>query len=340
MFVRRKKNRSGTTSVVVVDKHGGKFKELHIVGVASDEQEVAALCKRGREWIKSHLGILELDFESADSRALEEERATAVLNNIDAILLNGAKLILDKVYDSIGFNSIDDNVLRNLVAARLCQPMSKMATAEYLKSHFYEDVNLSKIYRYLDKLYNTQQEAVQRISVEHTLSVLGGRVEMLFYDVTSLYFESFVEDGLRVPGFSKDGKTAEAQITLGLLVCGKPSHRARSPRTRLTGVDMASFWRSTMMLIVSICEEKIREDEKWDGLKGYVTNTSLPPDEVVAQYHGLWVVERAFRISKGTIETRPIFHFTEKRRLTFACVLWRIRSTRNLNASLRGLTWG
>ena len=97
--------------------------------------------------------------------------------------------------------------------------MSKMATAEYLKSHFDEDVNLSKIYRYLDKLYNTQQESVQKICVGHAFSILGGRVEMLFYDVTSLYFESFREDNLRSPGFSKDGKTAETQIILGLLVC-------------------------------------------------------------------------------------------------------------------------
>ena len=87
--------------------------------------------------------------------------------------------------------------------------MSKMASVEYLKSHFDEDVNLSKIYRHLDKLYHTQQDEVQRISVEHTFSVLGGRVEMLFYDVTSLYFESFREDVLRSPGFSKDGKSPE-----------------------------------------------------------------------------------------------------------------------------------
>lgn len=105
------------------------------------------------------------------------------------------------------------------MVARLCQPMSKMATVDYLKSHFDEDVDLSKIYRYLDKLYNSQQQTVQKISVEHTFSVLGGRVEMLFYDVTSLYSESFKEDNLRTPGFSKDGKTAETQIILGLLVC-------------------------------------------------------------------------------------------------------------------------
>lgn len=42
---------------------------------------------------------------------------------------------------------------------------------------------------------------------------------MLFYDVTSLYFESFRKDVLRTPGFFKDGKTAETQIILGLLVC-------------------------------------------------------------------------------------------------------------------------
>ena len=219
MFVRRKKNRSGTISIVVVDKHGGKFKELHTIGIAADESEVDGLCEKGREWIKEHLGIAELDFEGAENKAQEEEHAAAVLANIDSILLNGAKLLLDKVYDSIGFNRVDDGILRSLVVARLCQPMSKMATAEYLKSHFDEDVNLSKIYRYLDKLYNTQQEAVQKISVGHTFSILGGRVEMLFYDVTSLYFESFHEDNLRSPGFSKDGKTAETQIILGLLVC-------------------------------------------------------------------------------------------------------------------------
>ncbi len=57
---------------------------------------------------------------------------------------------------------------------------------------------------------------------------------------------------------------------------------------------------------VSIDEEKIKEDEKRDGLKGYVTNTELGAKEIVVQYRGLWVVERAFRISKGTLETRPI----------------------------------
>lgn len=71
---------------------------------------------------------------------------------------------------------------------------------------------------------------------------------------------------------------------------------------------------------VSISEEKIAEDAQWDGLKGYVTNAELPAAEIVEQYRGLWVVERAFRISKGNLETRPIFHFTEKRIEAHVCL--------------------
>lgn len=146
MFVRKKKNRSGTTSVVVVDKHGGKFKELHTVGIARDEDEIATLRLQGRIWINNHLGYPEFDFEGPEKKQKELEAAEFTLANIDSVLLNGAKLIIDKVYDSIGFNHIEDEELRQLVVARLCQPMSKMATVEYLKSHFDEDVSLNKIY--------------------------------------------------------------------------------------------------------------------------------------------------------------------------------------------------
>jgi transposase len=442
MFIRKKKNRSGSTSVVVVKKRAGKFTELHTVGVGRTDEDVEELCRQGRMWINNYLGILEIDFDDIERKMAEIDLAENFFGNVESILLNGAKLIIDKVYDSIGFNKIQDEVLRHLVVARLCQPMSKMATVEYLKSHFDEDVDLNKIYRYLDKLYNTQQEEVQKISVNHTFMVLGGRVEMLFYDVTSLYFESFREDDLRSPGFSKDGKTSETQIILGLLVCenGYPlsysifngaqyesytmvpliddfkqrfnvddfivvadsgfmikrniellqsggydfiiggrikkyskdelewimslphedgayyertlangdrlivtyssNRAAKDAYNRNKGVERLrkayasgkitkdkinkrgynKFLKIENDVTVTICEDKIEEDAKWDGLKGYVTNTKLSPAEVVSQYRGLWVVERAFRVSKGTLETRPIFHFTERRIEAHVCL--------------------
>jgi transposase len=71
---------------------------------------------------------------------------------------------------------------------------------------------------------------------------------------------------------------------------------------------------------VKINQDKIKEDEKWDGLKGYITNTTLPASEVCAQYNGLWVVERAYRITKGTIEMRPMFHFNPRRIEAHVCI--------------------
>ena len=73
------------------------------------------------------------------------------------------------------------------------------------------------------------------------------------------------------------------------------------------------FLEITNDIDVSINEQKIIEDQKWDGLKGYFTNTDLSPNAVYEQYRGLWAIERAFRVTKGTIELRPMFHFTPKR---------------------------
>ena len=72
--------------------------------------------------------------------------------------------------------------------------------------------------------------------------------------------------------------------------------------------------------MVNIDEAKIEVDARWDGLKSYVTNTDLSAADVIEQYHGLWVVERAFRITKGALEARPIFHFTERRIEAHICI--------------------
>ena len=71
---------------------------------------------------------------------------------------------------------------------------------------------------------------------------------------------------------------------------------------------------------ITINQEKISEDEKWDGLKGYLTNTDLSEKEVYEQYRGLWVIEKAYRVTKGTLEMRPMFHFTPKRIEAHVCI--------------------
>ena len=206
MFPRKKKNRTGTISVV--DKSWGGFKEIKNFDVAKTEEEADRLYAKAAEWVRRYGGQQEIDFVQSSIVQQEFLESERVLNNISAVVLNGPQQILNQVYDSIGFNRIRDEVLRHLVIARICQPSSKSATADYLKSYFHEDVSLDQIHRYMDKLYNKQRELVQQISVEHTGKILGGSIGLMFYDVTSLYFETGIQDELRKNGFSKDGKTA------------------------------------------------------------------------------------------------------------------------------------
>lgn len=216
MFVRKKFNRSGTISVVVVSKADGKFTEVKKFGVAKSEEEADMLYQKAILWLRTHDGQQEFDFNNNRTRELEE--TIRVVDNMDAVLINGTQLLLNQVYDYIGFNQIPDEILRHLVIARVSQPRSKLATVDYLRSYYDEDVDLNHIYRYMDKLYNTQMELAQQISVEHTRRIFGGKIGLMFYDVTTLYFETSKTDNLREPGFSKDGKTAESQVVLGLLV--------------------------------------------------------------------------------------------------------------------------
>ena len=63
-----------------------------------------------------------------------------------------------------------------------------------------------------------------------------------------------------------------------------------------------------------------RDACEWDGLKGYLTNTDIPIQDVYTAYHNLWHVERAFRIAKSKIEICPMFHFTRKRIEAHICI--------------------
>ena len=120
----------------------------------------------------SFSGQQELDFD--DRKGKEVEETERFLSNINNVLINGTQLLLDQVYNSIGFNRIPDEILRHLVIARVSQPRSKLATVDYLKSYYDEDVYLNHIYRNMDKRDNTQMELAQQISVEHTRKLFGG----------------------------------------------------------------------------------------------------------------------------------------------------------------------
>ncbi len=71
---------------------------------------------------------------------------------------------------------------------------------------------------------------------------------------------------------------------------------------------------------ISIDYKKYEQDDAWDGLKGYRTNTTLSKEEVIKQYHQLWAVEKAFRIAKSELEIRPIYHHLKRRIEAHICI--------------------
>lgn len=442
MYIKKKKNRSGSISIIVAEKIKGKYKALCTIGIAQTESEIASLVGKGCQWIrdKENERYPRLDlFDEGQNTLIDVEN---FFSNIVNIQVNGDDIILDKVFDLIGFNQIQDKEFRSLVKARLSCPSSKAATVEYLKNHYDEDFDLSKIYRYLDKVNDSHKDTVQEISVHHTMDLLGGYIGVVFYDVTTLYFETDKEDDLRKTGFSKEGRHSNPQIILGLLVSldgyplaycihegnkyeghtmlpvietfvnrynledfivvadsglmnsknieeleklgykyiigsriknesekikqeilsfpktdrqmhqiqlegnrrlliGYTDDRARkdaynrdkgvrrlekSYRTgRLSkeNINRRGYNKFLEMdggISVSINRAKIEDDARWDGLKGYLTNTTIPSEQVYAAYHNLWNVERAFRIAKSKIEIRPMFHFIRRRIEAHICI--------------------
>ncbi len=427
MFIRKKKNKSGKVSVQVIDKSSGKYKVVKTIGCSGNTIEIEKFYNQAREWIKEQLGVLEFDFDG-------HAQTNKFIDNIEQITVSGSTLLLNKIYDSIGFNQLNNQIFKLLVFARIVFPRSKLKTTELLSKYYDVDINVYKIYRELDEIYDKQKSLIEQISYRHTKEILGGKISIVFYDVTTLYFEIDNEDEIRKRGFSKEGKHQNPQIILGLLVSldGYPlayeifegnkfeghtmlpvierfrkkyridklviiadsgllsmqnieklkekgyefilgariknekeqikekvlslslfdgenavlkkgdlnlvinyskKRAERDKFNRLRGLKRLEKQISSGKLTkaninnrgynkylkldgeikVSIDKEKFEEDGKWDGLKGYITNTDLSEEEIIDNYKHLWKIEKAFRISKHDLRIRPIYHRLQKR---------------------------
>ncbi|MEO8711580.1 MAG: IS1634 family transposase [Parafilimonas sp.] len=436
MFVRQKNNKSGVISVQVIDKSSGKYKVVKTIGSSSAITVVKKMVEEAVLWMQQHSGLVEFDFTQTD--VLFEQ----FINHIQQIKIVGIDLLLGKIFNEIGFNAIKDELFKKLVLARLCYPLSKLKTVDYLRRYENFETNETAIYRYLDKLNTTQKRTVQKISYQHTLQILHHQIQIVFYDVTTLYFEVEAEDALRTTGFSKDGKHQNPQIVLGLLVSkgGYPlayeiyngnkfegdtmlpvinlfrrkyhlknlvvvadagllsnknitslqnngyeyilgariKNETQTITSKILGLalkngeseviqkDLATqliisysaarakkdnanrergikklekqiktgkltkaqinnkgynkFLKMSGDIKIAIDKTKIHTDKKWDGLKGYITNTTLNKEEVIENYHHLWQIEKAFRVAKTDIKIRPVYHYAKRRIEAHICI--------------------
>jgi len=214
MFIRKKLNSSGSVSVQIISKAKGNYKVIKTIGCATMRHEIEKLEKKAKQEIKNLTGQRELFFSEHD-RAIIAAFNSLSNSNIRTV---GPELIFGRIYDYIGLNSIKEELFRHLVIARLAFPLSKLKTIEYLYRYQGIQLEINSVYRFLDKLNSKLKGQVEQIIFNHTKKVLGGSIGVVFYDMTTLYFEASDEDDLRKTGFSKDGKHQNPQIFLGLLI--------------------------------------------------------------------------------------------------------------------------
>jgi transposase len=433
MFVRKKPNKSGSVSVQVVDKSRG-YRVVETIGSARDPEELSRLVALGEQFIrrqeKQYALFPEDQHDSAAVLDFVETLANASIRTL------GPELIFGRLFDEIGFGAIPEPLFRDIVVARLAYPTSKLKTADYLYRYRGKTVSPDSIYLFLDRLNKQYSQQAQAIAYRYSCRILK-QISVLFYDVTSLYFEAEDEDDLRKIGFSKDGKFQNPQIMLGLLVgehgypigydifegntfegktlipvlkgierryrFGKPvvvADAAMLSKNNLDALDEAKypfivaarlrneaqamqaeilhrcagltngksvvidhptgrrlivsysdtrakkdahnrtrglarlrqrvrsgkltkehlnnrgynrFLKLTGEVTVELDQSQVEQAARWDGLKGYLTNTGLSADTVIENYGQLWHIEKAFRISKTDLRIRPMFHRRRRR---------------------------
>jgi transposase len=438
MFIRKLKNRSGSQSVQVIQKIYGKYKVVKTLGSATTQQKIDELVLLAKQEIKNIENQSELFVSEKDTDAdlLFETLSNASIRTL------GPEIIFGKIYDFIGFNQINEEMFRHLVISRMAFPLSKLKTIQYLYRYQGVLLDIDAIYRFLDKLNDRLKQQVEQIAFAHTMRVLQGKISVVFYDMTTLYFEASDEDDLRKTGFSKDGKHQNPQIFIGLLVglggyaigydifegntyeghtlipflekisrkfnlnkpivvadagllsnenikaleknnyeyiigarlknetekvkqqilknqfadgstvsisksnqtrlivnysnsrATKDAHNRKRGLTRLEKqIKTGKLTKSSINnkgynkylklegeISIEIDYQKYEIDNKWDGLKGYITNTKLSNNEVIDNYKNLWHIEKAFRMSKTDLRIRPIYHRLRNRIEAHICI--------------------
>lgn len=214
MFVRRKANASGSVSVQVIDKSSG-FRVARTIGVARDPAEIGRLVEQGRAFIARQSKQYALFASNEQENGVVLDFVQTLQNA--SIRTVGPELVFGQLFDEIGFGAIPEKLFRQIVVARLVYPCSKLKTVDYLYRYQGKTVSADSIYLFLDRLSERYAQKAREIACRHSLKVLK-HFSVVFYDMTSLYFEAEDEDDLRKIGFSKDGKFQCPQILLGLLV--------------------------------------------------------------------------------------------------------------------------
>lgn len=125
--------------------------------------------------------------------------------------------VISNLISQIGLDKIKKQMLLDLVVIRVVEPGSKLRSIELLETYFGIKHRRQNYYQSAPE-WLTLKGKIESVIVDFAIKKYSFNFDLLFYDVTTLYFETFEEDELRRNGFSKDNKSQQPQILVGLMV--------------------------------------------------------------------------------------------------------------------------
>lgn len=221
MFIRKLKSKNGNTQVQVVEKVNRKNKVVKHLGTARNTLEVKQLTALAQQYI-DNARIKQGRISLFDNRYEESEMATflsrlVILGAYDSLTFS----FFNYFYKLLGFSSLNDDCFTDLVIARIACPASKVKTREWLEDKFgiIHKYSLTAVYRAMERSCTLgYQEKLEECIWDFTTKRFPADISVLFFDVTTLYYEAFDEDDLRKFGYSKDRKDNQPQLVIALTV--------------------------------------------------------------------------------------------------------------------------
>lgn len=207
------------------------------LGTARNELEVGELVNQAKQFIENQR------IRSGKLSFFDNRYSTSEMSEVLSKFC--IRRVLDSVtfdffyhfYKVLNFDRIGNKSFADLVVARIIFPTSKAKTRDFLESKLNKHYSLSGLYRLMEKVYNLDFQSQLEEKMTAFIRSYSSTVSVLFFDVTTLYYESFDEDDLRKFGFSKDNKANQPQLVVTLTVTadGFPLHLRVFPGNKFEG---------------------------------------------------------------------------------------------------------
>lgn len=210
--IRQIKYSSNSVSVQVYTIKDRKRVILRHIGTARTDQEKDALISLAKDFIDKLSKQLNL-FENKGSGSIFNVSQTDFIGVYYGFLYE----VLSKLMIQIGFDKIKNPLLMDLSIMRIIEPASKLRSIELLEEYLGIKHRRQSFYESVSKWLDLKGK-IEKIATAFAIRNYSFNYDLLFYDVTTLYFETFQEDEFRKDGFSKDNKPQQPQILVALMV--------------------------------------------------------------------------------------------------------------------------